>query len=383
MDPKYRLTQIVLTAVLAGLLLLSSIISIFVPIFRITTPDYAPNYSATLPAFSTMIDGAKALFTSDSDTEIEKQFVANGGKELLEEESKDKTHKYHRASPTSGQVMKEIAFKRGYSPSAAERADFFVGYLDIARQNAENIYTDMASRLPDEAIEEKRLLREALDKKVLTVGAVAEAYREEVERFNFLGLHLFISACSASSDLTQESVAALEAEYLIGNYGLEVIQPLLANDLDDIGQTMPAYTDSFSLNGGRSIGIYCVISYNVGSVCGIFSILIVILAVGQIFLAIPVALDLVRLIKNQPRVEKPRKRKENFITRFLRKTHSYCAPLIAITMIFVPIAINVTREGYIAASGVSFGLVFAIALNLLAVVAEIVLAQYRKKHPLQ
>lgn len=367
---------------LAGLLILSSIISIFVPVFRLTAPDYAPSYSETFAPFSTLIDTVKYFIGLNSDTEIEKQFVANGGKGLLEKESEDTVHRYHRLSPSLEQVMKDVAFKREYSPSADERGDFFLGYLDIANQNANKIYTDMASLLPSTATEEKRLLREELDKEVLTVAAIAEAYREEVERFNFAGLNCFISSCStAFSDLTQESVAAFEAQYLIGNYGLEVIQPLLANGLGGISQTMPEFTDSFVLNNDKSGVDFQVGGYVCGG-CGIFNIIVIVFAIIQICLAIPVILDLVGLIKNQPRVEKPKTRKEKFLGHFFRKTHSYCSPVIALTMIFFPIVIR-TMEDSVGASGICFGLVFAVALNVLAVVSEIVLRLYRKNHPLQ
>lgn len=382
---KAQRTEIILDAIILGLLILSFVFSCFVPIVRMAAtqlPDFSVNISP-LNILLVVID------ESDQNNAYLDAFVENGGKNLLYDNKYDSDiDKLIRENATEEQIASDVAFKREYKPSVADRldnADRYIGYVEFA----ESAQFDYITKITELSEQERDELQRKFDAAVQDLFAISNEYIDEIERFNFEGFRQFVNAALydyRNNALDEQKVNEYEEKYLLNQYGYDKISALLQqyDDLELAIDLMPTYAGLFRLSGSddnSSVQIFTYSAVRNNEGFGLFfGMFMLVTALIQLFLAFPAAMRLLRAVKGQPRKE-PKQRKK-FIQIFFAKNSLICATVINILFGILTVALGGVLASALI-SAFSVGIVFTLLINVMLIAAEVLYKRFVAQHPQQ
>lgn len=337
---KLWVTELVLNAVLAGLLVLSAIFSAFLPFGRFydsRAKGVTANFSA-LDGTILLIDELK----DDSENYILIQkFKENEGESLF---IKDKDGEIRRKSPSEEQVLNDVAFKREHSFGKRAKLMNVFNFISDVRDALEDAYKPLYKYAGSDQniIDIDEINRQKNeDYAAMTDAALAliNLYPEEVENFNYAGLKRFLTYSHAdylNDSLTAEKVTDYEKKYLVGTYGEAGLVDYFGTDtegtdtemvnqhtemVNQLIDYMPDYATDFKMMSDSTIILvdgklskdmpqFGLMSVGFGGFVILF-----IFALAQLIYAILVILRLLRVVRHQPR--KVPQKKQKFKSKFV------------------------------------------------------------------
>ncbi len=390
MSPKARLTEIIVNAVILGLLVLSFVFSWFIPTANAHPADF-DEPSVSFSPFEMFVGTIQQI---SGDGALVDAFVENGGKDLLVKG--DNTNTSNR-EPSEEQILADVEFKRTYAPSDFMAWLYYDTWFDAVLYN---INTNIRAYWE----EFKNADREA------TVKSWTEIYEEakvlakisvaDLMQFNYAGFRNFVRGCftAATHDsLNEETVKGLRDTYLVSDVNFAYIEEAFADLtvtkralIESAIGNMPNYADTFKLATDsdeveyyRAVGTQSDPVMDEDECLPMLAVyggyVILVFGLVQLLLAIPVLLRLLRAIKGQPRKQKKIDKKTG-----QRKKNKHAVLVFGVLQVLFLILswigsfTQVTGKFAGAMAGAS---VVTLLVNICLIAGEIFYMQLVKKNP--
>ncbi len=365
---KARLKEIILNAVILGLLVLSFVFSWFMPVVTYGSKDFDVSVSAS--PFDMTI-GESIAFTGSP---LIENYVKNKDADLAKPDVDDASMQ---------QLLDDIAFKRTYEPSAFVQWLFFDNYFALVERSAGLGLTNSG------------LTKEDVYNKIKEFVRLSPV---EITHLNYQGFHQFILGCinaqadpdtGAHVELTEAKVTALQDKFLIGKVDFAAVKAALSyTNIIDMSvvatpaSRLPENNNAFEHQSKKSenyVLSYVALEETTSILSTYMGIFMMIFGIVQLLLCIPVLLRLLRVIKGQPRKLKKIKKKTG-----MRKRDKHAVLVIAIIQAVLVILAWVGAFTGLAArnagtlAGVS---VVTLLVFILVAVAEVLYMKHVKKYP--
>ncbi len=397
---KLWLKELILCAVIAGLMLISSIFTAFLPLINISS-DQIENYSRQLSSVDAIYLLVDVSTAPAQDNEITQKFLANGGAKLFRkinskgEDVTDKegetNYKIVVRSASEEQILNDVEYKRSQDFGQDLQGIFGPLYLSDILAEQQRIYDETMNGLaliypsgvPNDLVEEMDKEVEEDKPILLDKGcAVIDLFPEEIAHYNFAGLGCFLEHAAKDYEagiLTGEKLDEYEAKYLVGTYDNETeLKALFEDDMRFITY-LPRYTTNFSLINGTTVELSfgikeetCTGSYQLYM---FFGIALTAFALVQLLYVFPPVLRLIRLLRHQPR--KVPKKKQKLGAKYITTVLSL---LILIPSIALHI-INAVMEAGRFTCAFPPVLVLTLLINVLIIVGDVMYHIHVKNNP--
>ncbi len=382
--PKQKLKEIIVNAIVIGLLVIAFAFTLFLPSVRYSS-QYLGNYSANISPFDfclVMIDEVKG---GERD-KLLADFLNNDGSKLL---NKDKSNNIVRSDASEKQVLADVEFKRSLSVLNARKWKHVAAMIGCIDKNIENYvkwFLETFKQLGysgDKLEEMLDKLEEELREEVVALYPVIGLAIDDVTSLNFAGLKRFITTAYtdyAEDGLTAEKFEEYKEKYLISDFSLESLTGLF-DDMEDIAFVLPGYADTFTIDGNDANVVALELTSPSDSgedfvfvIDMILGITLAVVAVFYLCEAVVVLMRLLRIIKDKPR-KLPKKRK--FITRY-PIIYSVAVSIVLIVGSFV---LAIIKLGGILAGGFAPLSVLTLLVSICLIAAEVYAMKLAKNDP--
>ncbi len=413
-SPKTRLTEIIVDAVVLGLLVLSFIFSWFMPTLKVSVEGFE-GYSAS---FSPMQMFVGTISMTGGNGAYVKDFKESGGfVELADEESKgghgplyysERSGRMVFEFPDEELVLHDVEFKKAHTPSAFKHYNFIDGYFGVTVWKMDEAREELrrelqaSSSIPANQYDTylDLMKKERLDPSYPTIMKLAALDEKDIGDFNWSGFTYFIyhsyANFSENDGFDEATIKTYQDKYLLGEVNFEALKKVFEEDQSEgyFLEYMPTHVDAFDTRTHPVNGVETKVVFRMHystkpeavraagehlSVLAVyFGIGMVIVGLAELLYAIPVVLRLVNAIQGKPRNVSKKQLKLGKIK------YNHQVIVCAIVMTFFTIiswggAASQVTAPYIGAIAGASALTFIVSLGLAA--AEIFYNIFAKKNP--